>query len=170
MVAMKTPWKVVLLVLVVGAVWLYRGGESKAPDEKLARHLSGICKIAKANANSPVKGVKSLFHFMGHHSSSMMKEFGDTLILIERIADDEAHDQRAREAGKRIQKPFKGCERDLERFVLAIENDEEASALMQRGSERLGRTLELIFDPQGSGFSGSFSELLAPVFPTPKER
>ena len=160
---MKTHWKLLLVVAVLGAVWIYRGGGNKAPDEKLAGHFSGICKIAKTNANSPVKGVKRLFHFLGQHSSSMMKEFGDTLILIERISDDEAHDKRARKAGQRIRKPFIRCERDLERFFIAVESNPEASALMERGSERLGRTLELIFGAEGSRVSGRLTDLLRPA-------
>ena len=159
---MKTQWKILLLALVVGAVWMYRGGASNAPDEKLAKHFNGICKIAKTNVKTPEKGVKSLFHYLGHHSSSMMKEFGDTLTVIERIDDDAAHDERARLAGKRIRKPLARCERDLQRFFAAVERNPEASALMERGSERLGRTLELIFGPEGNGFSGSLSELFMP--------
>ena len=167
---MKTSWKIVLLVIMVGVVWIYRGGATKAPDEKLAGHLSGICKIAKKNAVSPVKGVKGLFHYLGHHSASMMKEWGDTLVLIERIADDEAHDDRARQAGKRIRKPLIKCERDLERFFAAVENNPQASALLERGAQRLGRSLELISGSEGHDFGKSFKQLLlpaSPVAPTP---
>lgn len=160
---MKTQWKIVLLVAVLGAVWLYRGGAKKAPDERLARHFDGICKIAKSNAQTPVKGVKGLFHYLGHNSPNMMKEFGETLVVIERIADDEAHDNRARKAGQRIRKPLVKCERDLQRFFAAVERNPEASKLMERGSERLGRTLELIFGAEGKGWSASLPELLAPA-------
>ena len=163
---MKTSWKIILLALVLGAVWLYRGGATKAPDEKLAGHFSGICKIAKTNAKTPVKGVKSLFHFLGQNSASMMKEFGDTLVVIERIADDDAHDKRARKAGERIRKPLIKCERDLQRFFAAVESNPEASRLMERGSERLGRTLELMFGQNGSDIEGSLSDLFLPMSQT----
>jgi hypothetical protein len=162
---MKISWKILLLIFVVSAVWIYRGGATKAPDEKLAGHFSGICKIAKTNAKTPVKGVKSLFHFLGHHSASMMKEFGDTLVVIERIDDEKAHDDRARKAGKRIRKPLIKCESDLQRFFAAVESNSEASRLMERGSERLGRTLELMFGPEGSGFSGNLTDLFLPSAP-----
>jgi hypothetical protein len=97
----------------------------------------------------------------------MMKEFGDTLVVIERIADDGAHDKRARKAGQRIRKPLIKCERDLQRFFAAVERNPEASKLMERGSERLGRTLELIFGAEGKGLGASLPALLAPAVTAP---
>jgi hypothetical protein len=149
MEGMKTRWKLLLLLVLLGVVWFYRGGKSKAPDQKLAAHLQGICKIAKLNSDSPERGVRQLFAYLGKNSPSMMKEFGDTLVLIERISDERAHDRRARLAGKRIRRPLQRCENDIARFVTAIEGSPEASALVERGGERLGRTLELIFGAEG---------------------
>ncbi len=163
---MKTRWKIAMLCSFLAAFWLYKGEASKAPDENLASHLQGICKIAKANAVTPVKGVQRLFHFLGHHSSSMMKEFGDTLVLIERIANDEAHDDRARQAGKRIRKPLLACERDLERFFLAVESNPKAQALFEKGANRLGRTLELMFGEEGAAISSSLTRLVTGEAPS----
>jgi hypothetical protein len=156
---MKTRWKLVLLLLVIAAVWIYRGERSKAPDEKLAVHLQGICKIARSSSDAPEQGVRKLFRYFGRHSPIMMKEFGDTLVLIERIANDDAHDRRARLAGQRIRQPLQRCEEDLARFVTAIESSPEASALVERGAERMGRTLELMFG-EGMNMPGSLPQLL----------
>lgn len=161
---MKTRWKLVLLLVLVGLVWFYRSGDSKAPDQKLAGHLQGICKIAKANTDSPERGVRRLFAYLGKNSPAMMKEFGDTLVLIERIDDERAHDRRARLAGKRIRRPMERCERDMTRFFEAVENSREASALLNRGAERFGRTLELMFGgAEGMGLPGSLPRLLSPA-------
>jgi hypothetical protein len=82
---------------------------------------------------------------MGKHAGDVLGDWGETLATIERIPDDAKHDARARVARDRIRKPALACQADWIRFGNAIENNPEASALMQRFSVRLNRTIEIIF-------------------------
>jgi hypothetical protein len=92
-----------------------------------------------------VKGVKKLGKYFDAHTGDLLGEWGETLATIERIPDDKKHDDRARLARDRIQRPLIACNRDLQRFGNAIEASPEASAMVQRFSVRFNRTIEIIF-------------------------
>jgi hypothetical protein len=142
--------KVLAGVLVTGGVvFAMRGGcvsgGGKAPDEKLAGHFSELCEIARANISSPEKGVRKLGGYLDKHTGDMFGEWGSTLAAIERITNDDKHDDRARLARDRIGKPLVRCERDWMRFFEAVEADPKASELVDDFAIRLNRTLEIIF-------------------------
>lgn len=141
---------VVSALLAGGVVLGFRaqGGclNSKAPDEKLAGRFEDLCEIAQDNVESPVHGVRQLGRYLGSHTEDILGEFGATIQVIERISDDEEHDDRAYKARERIQRPLLDCAGDWQRFAEAIEHDPEASALIQHGLDRLGRTFEIIFN------------------------
>jgi hypothetical protein len=142
---------VLLACIVLGLVWWYRSSHDSsttanaAPDDQVAHHIASLCKIAKHNVDTPKRGVQKMFHYLGHHAPDMMKQLGETFVAIERIADDEAHDRRAREARDRIQAPARRCAGTFEQFFAAVEADPEASALLERGLTRFGRTIDIIF-------------------------
>jgi hypothetical protein len=143
-------WTLVAAVVVGGLV--IRGGACTAcksvrpePDERLAHHLRNLCEVAEDGAIEPRTGVLKLMRYYGDHGPDMLQAFGATLVTIERIADDAAHDRRARVARDRIQKPLLDCAETWEEFAEAVENDPEASETLERGMTRLGRTLEILF-------------------------
>ncbi len=130
-----------------GVVFGLRGGcvNNSAPDEELADHFDELCDIASHNIDTPKKGVTKLGRYMARHLDDMMSDFGATIITIEKIQDDEKHDARAHLARERIQKPWRACQRDWERFWIAVEQDPDAAEIVNRAGERLGRTFEIIF-------------------------
>ncbi len=138
----------VLGALVAGGVVFAKGGcltgSTSAPDQKLAGHLDDMCKIADANLDAPVRGVKKLGGYLEKHTGDLFGAWGDTLAAIERIPDDDKHDARARVARDRIHGSIGRCASTWAAFFSAVQNDPEASALVERFSERLGRTLEII--------------------------
>lgn len=142
--------KTVLVVgaLVAGGVVFAKGGcltgSSPAPDQKLASHLDDMCKIAGANIDTPVRGVKKLGAYLEKHTGDIFGEWGDTLAAIERIPDDAKHDARARLARDRIHGSVGRCGAEWVAFFQAVQNDPDASAMVERFSERLSRTLEII--------------------------
>jgi hypothetical protein len=156
--------KVVLAALVAGGavVAVKTGGclGSKDPDEKFGDHIGDICEIARDGTDKPVAGVKKLGHFLADHAGDMAKEYIDTVALIERIADDGKHDDRARLAHERMVGPLVDCIHDIERFSDAIENNDEASALVTHTMERIDRTLNII----GGGVRGKL-KLPVQLFP-----
>ena len=144
---MKT-WLVGLVVAAGVGFAVKAGGclsTTSAPDEKLAARMGDICAIARDGGNDPVKGVKKLGKYFDANAGHFLGEWGETLAAIERIPDDRKHDDRARLARDRIQRPLIGCNRDLQRFANAIEGSPEASAMLQRFSVRFNRTIEIIF-------------------------
>lgn len=129
-----------------GAVMAMRGCLSKpAPDARLAGRFEDLCDIARANVDTPVKGVRKIGAYMVKHTDDMLRELGATIITIETIRDDEAHDERAYEARDRLAAPLAACERDWMRFGEAVENNPEAAELVSNAGERLSRTLEILF-------------------------
>lgn len=143
---MKSKGWMVSTVLVVGSVLALRGCLSKrAPDENLAGHFEAMCEIARDHTSSPVRGVRALGGYFGEHTEAMLGAFGATLATIERIADDRDHDARAEKARERIRAPFAACEEDWLHFFEAVDANPEAAALLDRGLDRLGRTLEILF-------------------------
>lgn len=144
-------------LLVAGGCWSSSSGN--APDEKIAKRMTDVCAIAKEGSTDAVKGVKKLGKYFDAHTGDLLGEWGDTLATIERIPDDRKHDDRARLARDRIQRPLIGCNRDLQRFANAIEASPEASAMMQRFSVRFNRTIEIIFG--GKDFAGLESIVLS---------
>ena len=119
-----------------------------APDQRLASQLDDLCDIARDGAKAPEAGVRALGKYMGKHVGELMGNLGSTIALIEKIPDDEAHDERARVARDRIQKPLRACHDDWQRFGEAIENDPKAAELMQGAMVRLNRTIEILFGNQ----------------------
>ena len=132
------------------ALWWAWPERGEAPDERLVGHMNATCAIAKEHVATPERGVGELFAYLGEHSPQMMKEFGELLVLIERIEDDVQHDARAKQAAKRLRGAALRCEPHWERFFLAVERDPKARARFERGVERLGRTLEILFGGKGA--------------------
>ena len=159
-------WKLIAFVVLTAAV--IRGGACgacrdkaahPAPDERLANHFRGLCQVAEDGIDDPRSGVRKLMRYYGDHGPDMLEAFGATLVLIERIEDDELHDARARLARQRIQAPIVECEETWVDFGDAIEADPEASRTLEEGVVRLGRTLEIIF---GEGDGGAATRLADP--------
>jgi hypothetical protein len=137
-------------VVVVGcAVLGVRSGgclnSSRAPDEKLSSRFEDLCVIAQDNVETPVRGVRRLGSYLGKHTEDILGELGATLQIIEKTPDDRKHDDRARLARDRMQRPFRASERDWQRFGEAVHRDREANALVERAVNRLNRTFEIIF-------------------------
>jgi len=146
---MKT-WIAGVLVAAGVGVLAMRGCLSKPPpDERLAGRFEDLCDIARSNVDTPEKGVRQLGRYLGKHVDDIFGDWGATFATIEKIKDDDKHDQRARVARDRIRAPLRACERDWIRFGEAVENDAAASELVAEFSERLNRTLEIIFSTRG---------------------
>ena len=135
-----------------GVVYGIRGGcvNSAAPDEELADHFQEMCEIATKNIDSPKKGVKKLGGYLGRHLDDILGDFGSTIVTIENISDDTKHDDRARLARSRMQKPWMDCRRNWEQFWTAVDEDPEATEIANRAMDRLGRTFEIIFSSKTS--------------------
>jgi hypothetical protein len=141
----KSRGVVVGALIAGGAVMAMRGCLSKpAPDAQLADRFDDLCKIARANVDTPVKGVRKLGAYLVKHTDDMFSEWGATIIAIETIKDDDKHDERAYDARDRLAAPLQACQRDWMRFAEAVENNPEASELVANAGERLNRTLEII--------------------------
>jgi len=130
-----------------------------APDQELAGRLDDLCAIAHDGADKPEAGVRALGRYMVKHTGDLLGNLGDTIALIERVPDDEAHDERARLARDRIRKPFAACEQDWQRFGEAIEADPKAAALMEKAMVRLNRTFEILFGGRGATQSWTLRDL-----------
>lgn len=146
---MKKHW--VVSALVAGGVVLAvqtSGGclNSKAPDEKIAARFDDMCEIARDNVKTPVDGVRKLGRYFVKHTEDLLHDWGATLMTIEKISDDDDHDERARTARDRIITPLVECADGWEEFLTAVEQDKEASLLVSRAFERLDRTLQIIFE------------------------
>ncbi|MBZ0230756.1 MAG: hypothetical protein K8M05_00270 [Deltaproteobacteria bacterium] len=156
----RFSWWMLVVVVVAGGL-VMRGGACgactrarPAPDERLAQHLRNLCEVAEDGAIEPRTGVRKLMRYYGDHGPDMLHAFGATLVTIERVADDAAHDARARVARDRIQRPLVECAETWERFAEAVENDREASETLERGLTRFGRTLEILFGDAGRRLRG----------------
>jgi hypothetical protein len=137
--------RVVAAVLVLGSAYAMKGCLSRpAPDEKLARQFGDICKIARLNVDSPVRGVRSMGAYLQRNLGDMTGEFGDTLMLVESIADDAKHDERAHLAHDRIAAPLRACEDDMIRFMDAVQNDPEAKRIHDEALDRAVGTLMIL--------------------------
>jgi hypothetical protein len=144
---MKLKGWLLSTLLVGGVVYGIRGGcvNSTAPDEELADHFEELCAIAEKNIDTPVKGVKKLGRYLGRHTGDILGDFGDTIMTIEKIKDDTRHDERARLARDRMQRPWINCANEWQAFWMAVDEDPEASEIANRAADRLGRTFEIIF-------------------------
>jgi hypothetical protein len=143
---MRTKGWLVLALVVSGLVFAYRGCLNELdPDQRLAGHLQAMCEIARDHIPAPEKGVRKLGAYLVKHGGAITGELGSTLATIERIQDDEYHDERAMIARDRIHKPLRACERDWARFAQAVDADPRASAAVERALRRLNRTLEILF-------------------------
>ena len=144
----KKGWLAVALVA-MGASYTIKGGclndTVKAPDEKFAGHLNDLCQIARRNIDQPVRGVREIGQYMGKNVGLMYGALADTFADIEKISDDAKHDARARVARDRIRKPMLACAQTWARFGEAVQNNEEASEMLERFNERLQRSLEIVF-------------------------
>lgn len=142
-----------------GVVFAMRGCLSKAdPDERLAGRFDKICSIAKANIKTPARGVNKLGAYLGDHLGDVTGEFGETIAMIEKIRDDDKHDNRARQARDRIFDSVASCSDTWVEFFEAVDNDPDAAHTMQVAGERLSRTLEILFG------SDSLKKLDLPAF------
>ena len=144
---MKLKGWLVTAALAGGAVFYVRGGcvNSTAPDEELADHFEEICEIAGDNVQNPKRGVIRLGRYMGRHLDDILGDFGRTIVTIEKIPDDTKHDDRARLARERMQKPWRDCQDEWMQFWVAVDEDPDASELVERAMERFSRTIEIIF-------------------------
>lgn len=141
------PVSAVLLALIVirgGACGACAGAGPADPDERLAHHFERLCRIAERGVDEPEAGVRKMMRYYGDHGPDMLEDFGDMLVMIERIDDDEAHDRRARRARDRLHAPILACDETWEEFAQAVEADPEASKALERGINRLARTLEIL--------------------------
>jgi hypothetical protein len=149
------PVSIVLLALIVvrgGACGACAGAGRPDPDERLGHHFERLCKVAEKGIADPKDGVRKMMRYYGDHGPDMLESFGATLVMIERIDDDAAHDRRARQARSRIQAPIIACDETWMEFAEAVEADPEASAILERGVDRLARTLEILFgESEGAG-------------------
>jgi hypothetical protein len=141
--------------LLVGAViagvgvFAMKGCLSKAaPDEDVGKQLSKVCDIAKANVETPERGVRQLGRYFGAHLGDLTGAYGDTIAMIESIPDDAKHDARAREARNTMFAPIHKCQRELLAFAQAVSEDEASNELIQHAADRLSRTFEIIFSGQ----------------------
>jgi hypothetical protein len=159
---MKRLFLFLVVVLVIGMVWCTTRDSRKLPDERLADHTRAMCKIAAAGIDAPDDGVRRMFRYYGDQGPTMAKEWAELLVLIERIDDDRAHDERARQASRRIQAPAIRCAQTFQRFADAVERDHKASARLQRGLDRFGRTIEILFGGKGGALVPG---PLAPAWP-----
>jgi hypothetical protein len=153
-----TKW--ILAALVAGGVVLgvrAAAGTAQDPDEKLAGHFDDLCEIAGDNIDSPVRGVRRLGTYFAANTGNMYGAWGDTLMAIEQIPDDDAHDERAYLARERLGRPLLECIDTWGEFAEAVDRDREATELVQTAMERLSRTLEIILD--GSGVTIEFRTL-----------
>ncbi len=122
-----------------------RGCLSKpAPDVRLAGRFDDLCDIARDNVKTPEKGVRALGKYFLKHGDDMFGEWGGTIAEIEKIKDDDKHDDRARVARDRLRQPLRACEDDWVRFAEAVDSSPEASELVTNAMERLNRTFEII--------------------------
>jgi hypothetical protein len=119
--------------------------DAREPDEKLADHLDNLCSVAERGIKSPDDGVRRLFAYFGENGPQMLHTFGDLLVTIERIDDDRRHDERARVANRRLRARLLACRTTWERFAESVERDDRASRRLERGLDRFGRTMEIIF-------------------------
>jgi hypothetical protein len=141
------PFMAVLIILLIlrgGACGACAGAGRPPPDERLAAHFAKLCKVAEHGIRDPKSGVVKMMRYYGDHGPQMLEDLGATLVMIERIDDDAAHDRRARQAHKRLSAPLIACEETFEQFDHAVANDPEASAILERGFVRLGRTLQIL--------------------------
>lgn len=162
---MSKIWKIlVVLILLLILVWWWRGGSTRPPDQRLADRFDDLCQIAADHVDKPKRGVEKYFAYLGKHSPEMMRLFGDMLVVVERIPDDAAHDERAVLAARRLHKVLDRCDRTMNDFQRAVESDPDAHALYRRGVERLGRTLRIIggADPEDM-LGGAAPFLLGPA-------
>jgi hypothetical protein len=154
---MKMKGWVTAALLVGGIVFASRGclgclGAEAAPDQRLVKHFDELCEIARHHVETPAKGVRKLGRYMGKHLEHMLGDFGATIAMIEKIADDGKHDARARTAHERLARSLQACEADWSEFDEAVEHDPEARALVERAAMRLSRTLEILFGGDGERF------------------
>lgn len=139
----------IVTLVVVGGLGIgirSRAGCANQPeaDQRFAQHLESICEIARANIETPEKGVRKLGAYLARNLGGMTGSFGATIATIERIPDDAKHDARARLARDRIHGPLIACQGDWIRFGEAVEGDPKARALIDRAEKRLSRTFDIL--------------------------
>src|SRR5215510_15693808 len=100
-------WLVVAIVVVV-VMWL-RADRVRPPDQRIADHVRALCKIAEHGVDAPVEGVEQMFRYYGKRGPAIARDWAELLVLIERIEDDAAHDDRARRASLAIRMPAARC-------------------------------------------------------------
>lgn len=153
----RSRWKLVAVAVagVLAARVAGCGGCADAPpprqpDERLALHFTHLCELAREGTDEPRQGIVRWLRYHGDHGPDMASAFTETLVAIERIADDAAHDARARKARERLRAPLVACEDDLAAFFAAVADDRDASATVERATARLNRTLEILLGTDGA--------------------
>jgi hypothetical protein len=138
----KKGWLWIVGALLLLGWWATR---DRAPEDRIARRLRGLCPIAREGISRPSHGVDRLFAHLGEHTAETLRDLGELVVELQRIDDPSRHAARARQANRTMAAPLSACQADLSRFADAVERDAEASARLERGLERLERTLNLLF-------------------------
>ncbi len=142
---MKSQTGKFVIVALVAVTGLYFIARDNSPEQRIANNLGGVCGIARANVETPSRGVDRLFAHLGAHTADTLRDLGALVVEVQRIDDQKRSDERARRANRVMRAPLERCSADLDRFFAAVNADHEAADKMQRGAERLERTLNLLF-------------------------
>jgi hypothetical protein len=115
---------------------------AKAPDEQLAGHLDDLATSLATTSRRP-SAACATWPLLAS-TEDMLGEFGATMQLIEKIPDDDKHDKRRT---SRVIGSSARCARASATGTIRRggRGRSEASALLQRGLDRIGRTFEIIF-------------------------
>jgi len=155
----RLKFAILVLLLIVAIFWI-RSEKKSSPEDQLVVHLDAICAIAETHVDKPQRGVVKMFSYLGKNSPDMMKQFGASLVAIERIKDDRKHDDRARQVRDKLEKQALRCERPMDRFWSAVEADPEASRIAERGFTRFGRTLDILLGKRQAALPLDLGRLL----------
>jgi hypothetical protein len=156
--------KLLLVLVPVVAFGVYRStrDRDRAPDDRIGSRLAKVCPIAKANIETPLRGVDAMGRYFADNAPSILHDFAELTAMIERIDDPRKHDRRAEVAHTHMFAPVSRCHRDLERFAEAIDEDDAAKERWEERTARVGRTIGILLGetPDALRDPGSLVDLL----------